>query len=84
MSEQVAYFGFLVIDFLPDFGERQDAFFPPGGCGVFADFQQPDNVAVVEQLAVLVASVQRLPDGIEALDDLIELLVGHLIKPGCG
>lgn len=82
--QQVADFGFLVVDFLPDFGERQDAFFPPGCCGVLADFQQPDDVAVIEQLAGLVASVQRLPDGIEALDDLFELLVGHAVKPGCG
>ena len=82
MSEQVADFPVLVIDFLPDFGEGQHALVPPGCGGVLADFQQPYDVTVVEQLVVLVACVQQLPECVEALNDLFELLVGHVVEVG--
>ncbi len=78
---QVADFGFLVVDFLPDFCKRQDAFFPPGCCGVFADFQQPDDVAVVQPVLGLSASmdVQLLLNGIQSFENEVELVVGHVI-----
>ena len=79
--QQVADFGFLVVDFLPDFGERQDAFFPPGCGGVFADFQQPDDVAVVQPVLGLSANmdVQLLLNGIQSFEYEVELVVSHLI-----
>ena len=79
--QQVADFGFLVVDFLPDFGERQDAFFPPGGCGVLGDFKQPNDVAVVQPVFGLSAcvDVQLLLDGIQFFEYEVELVVSHVI-----
>lgn len=79
--QQVADFGFLVVDFLPDFGERQDAFLPPGCCGVLADFQQANDVAVVQPVLRLRTrvDVQLSLNGIQALKYKLELVVRHSV-----